>query len=104
MTVRLAGRRLRRAVPLGLWTSTLRDQDDLAADMALLKQAVGLLDLAQRERRGDRHLQFAVHDQPGSSASTLALAPAALPSALIPYFSIASNLAIVSIREGSTPS
>ena len=39
-----------------------------------------------------------------SSARFAALAPAALPSDLTPYSRTASKLAIVSTRDGSTPS
>ena len=39
---------------------------------------------------------------PASSASTSALGPTALPSALTPYRATAPKLAIVSIRAGST--
>jgi hypothetical protein len=49
------GRRRRRS----------EQQDDLAADVALGEQPVGVPHLIKREGRGDRDLQFTCRDQPG---------------------------------------
>ena len=70
--------------------------------MAAREAPVGVLDLAERERGGDRDLQLARCDEPGSSASTLALAPTALPAALTPYFPTAAKLAIVCLTPHAT--
>jgi hypothetical protein len=43
----------------------LRQQDDLAENVALLEPPVGVLDPVQRERRLDGQLQLSGRDQPG---------------------------------------
>ena len=43
----------------------LRQQDDLAENVALREPPVGVLDPVQRERRLDGQLQFSDRDQPG---------------------------------------
>ncbi len=76
----------------------LRQQDDLAENVALRESPVGVLDPVERERRRDGQFQSARLIRPASSASTLAVDAAALPSALTPYRATASKLTIVSMR------
>jgi len=82
----------------------LRQQDDLSENVALREPPVGVLDPVRRERRRDGQLELAGAIRLASSASTLAVDAAALPSALTPYRATASKLTIVLMRDGSTPS
>ena len=72
-------------------------ENDLPADVAARQPPVGVPDLAERVRRGDRQLQLAVRDQPGQLGQRARAGAAALPSALTPYSATASNLTMVSI-------
>jgi tetratricopeptide (TPR) repeat protein/transcriptional regulator with XRE-family HTH domain len=56
---------LDRLIGAGPPRQVLRNQDDLAADVAGFESAVGLADLVQRVRCGDRDLELAAGDEPG---------------------------------------
>jgi hypothetical protein len=82
----------------------LRQQDDLAEIVALREPLVGVLDRSSGNVAAMGSASSPAAIRPASSASTLAVDAAALPSALTPYRATASKLTIVSMRDGSTPS